>query len=123
MFFRSEAMADLLFSRPVIVFRPDIFVAVCALDEGASSLASLTTGSIKKCESAAVPERGGQDDPHKTMDGPATRTEKKGRDKAKSHGTPYSAKHARLAAATATAAAAATATATASKKEKGKAKK
>lgn len=41
-----------------------------------------------------------------TMDGPATRTEKKGRDKAKSHGTPYSAKHARLAAA-ATAAAAA----------------
>lgn len=47
------------------------------------------------------------------MDGPATRTEKKGRDKAKSHGTPYSAKHARLAAATATAAtAAATATAT-----------
>jgi len=53
------------------------------------------------------------------MDGPATRTEKKGRDKAKSHGTPYSAKHARLAA-TATAAAAAAATATA--KEKGKAK-
>ena len=49
---------------------------------------------------------------HTTMDGPATRTEKKGRDKAKSHGTPYSAKHARLAAA----AAAATA------KEKGKAK-
>jgi len=46
------------------------------------------------------------------MDGPATRTEKKGRDKAKSHGTPYSAKHARLAAA----AAAATA------KEKGKGK-
>jgi len=32
------------------------------------------------------------------MDGPATRTEKKGRDKAKSYGTPYSAKHARLAA-------------------------
>jgi hypothetical protein len=45
------------------------------------------------------------------MDGPATRTEKKGRDKAKSYGTPYSAKHARLAA-TATAAAA-----TATKKE------
>ena len=37
------------------------------------------------------------------MDGPATRTEKKGRDKAKSHGTPYSAKHARLAAAAAAA--------------------
>ena len=50
------------------------------------------------------------------MDGPATRTEKKGRDKAKSHGTPYSAKHARLAAAAAAAA-------TASKKEKGKEKK
>ena len=54
------------------------------------------------------------------MDGPATRTEKKGRDKAKSHGTPYSQKHARLAAAaTATAA-------TATKKEptkKGKEKK
>jgi hypothetical protein len=45
------------------------------------------------------------------MDGPATRTEKKGRDKAKSHGTPYSAKHARLAAAAA-ATTAATATAT-----------
>ena len=123
MFFRSEAMADLLFSRPVIVFRPDIFVAVCALDQGASSLA---IGGLfgQKSESAAVPERGGQDDPHKTMDGPATRTEKKGRDKAKSHGTPYSAKHARLAA-TATAAAAekaATATA-AAEKEKGKEKK
>lgn len=38
------------------------------------------------------------------MDGPATRTEKKGRDKAKSHGEVYSAKHARLAAATAAAA-------------------
>ena len=38
-----------------------------------------------------------------TMDGPATRTEKKGRDKAKSHGTPYSQKHARLAAAAAAA--------------------
>jgi hypothetical protein len=53
------------------------------------------------------------------MDGPATRTEKKGRDKAKSYGTPYSAKHARLAAA-------ATATATkkepAAEKENGKAK-
>ena len=120
MFFRSEAMADLLFSRPVIVLRPDIFVALCALDEGASSLASLTTGSIKKCESAAVPERGGQDDPHKTMDGPATRTEKKGRDKAKSHGTPYSAKHARLAAAAAEKTATATA---AAEKEKGKEKK
>ena len=66
-----------------------------------------------------VLREGGQDDPHKTMDGPATRTrtEKKGRDKAKSHGTPYSQKHARLAAA-----AAATA-ATAAKKEKGKEKK
>ena len=62
-----------------------------------------------------VLREGGQDDPHKTMDGPATRTEKKGRDKAKSHGTPYSAKHARLAAA----AAAKTATA---EKENGKAK-
>jgi hypothetical protein len=39
------------------------------------------------------------------MDGPATRTEKKGRDKAKSYGTPYSAKHARLAAAAAATAA------------------
>lgn len=37
------------------------------------------------------------------MDGPATRTEKKGRDKAKSHGEVYSAKHARLAAAAAAA--------------------
>ena len=55
------------------------------------------------------------------MDGPATRTEKKGRDKAKSHGTPYSQKHARLAAATATAATATAATA--AKKEKGKEKK
>ena len=68
-------------------------------------MASLASSLPKKCESATGPERGGQDDPHKTMDGPATRTEKKGRDKAKSHGTPYSAKHARLAAA-ATAAAA-----------------
>jgi len=75
----------------------------------------LATGCIKKCESATGPERGGQDDPHKTMDGPATRTEKKGRDKAKSHGTPYSAKHARLAAAAAEKTAAA-------EKENGKAK-
>jgi hypothetical protein len=62
------------------------------------------------------------------MDGPATRTEKKGRDKAKSHGTPYSAKHARLAAtatatATATAATAATKKEPTSEKEKGKEKK
>jgi hypothetical protein len=57
------------------------------------------------------------------MDGPATRTEKKGRDKAKSHGTPYSAKHARLAAAAATAATAATKKEPAAEKEKGKAKK
>jgi hypothetical protein len=56
------------------------------------------------------------------MDGPATRTEKKGRDKAKSHGTPYSAKHARLAA-TAAAATAATKKEPAAEKEKGKAKK
>ena len=54
------------------------------------------------------------------MDGPATRTEKKGRDKAKSHGTPYSAKHARLAAAAAEKAATAAA---AAEKEKGKEKK
>jgi hypothetical protein len=53
------------------------------------------------------------------MDGPATRTEKKGRDKAKSHGTPYSAKHARLAA---TAAAAAAEKTAAAEKENGKAK-
>jgi len=61
------------------------------------------------------------------MDGPATRTEKKGRDKAKSHGTPYSAKHARLAAAAAAAAAEKAATATkkepTAEKEKGKEKK
>ena len=54
------------------------------------------------------------------MDGPATRTEKKGREDAKNYRGVYSQKHARLAAA----AAAATATAaTAAKKEKGKEKK
>ncbi len=54
------------------------------------------------------------------MDGPATRTEKKGRDKAKSYGTPYSAKHARLAAAAAekTATATAETVAAAEKKKK-----
>ena len=53
------------------------------------------------------------------MDGPATRTEKKGRDKAKSYGEVYSAKHARLAAAAAekTAAKKGPATPTAAKKE------
>ena len=71
-------------------------------------------------------QRGWQDDPHKTMDGPATRTEKKGRDKAKSHGEVYSAKHARLAAAAAAAAAEKAATKkgpAAEKTAKGKEKK
>ena len=61
-----------------------------------------------------------------TMDGPATRTEKKGRDKAKSHGEVYSAKHARLAAAAAAAAAEKAATKkgpAAEKTAKGKEKK
>jgi hypothetical protein len=57
------------------------------------------------------------------MDGPATRTEKKGRDKAKSHGTPYSAKHARLAAATAATKKGPAAEKTATGTEKGKEKK
>ena len=68
-----------------------------------ASLASLSSSLSKKVRLERVACIS-QDDPHKTMDGPATRTEKKGRDKAKSHGTPYSAKHARLAAATAAAA-------------------